>query len=667
MNNGFYEFSRGRQETTSSVFPYTGSAIITGSLEVIGILENGLSVTASGIYSHAEGDSTQALGDFSHAEGQGTIALARRQHVQGSFNLPSLIGSAFIVGNGSGDSNRSNLIFAAINAVQITGSLIVSSSNDPQFLVGSQSLIVSSSGNVGIGTPTPTVKLDVSGSALFKTNGVTTVTIGGSQSAASSQDGVLTLASSLGQNLTLDTRRGRGPRIYSTNATHDFDISAAAGSNLILNSTTASVGGVSIGISSTTGVASLAGKLDILDTTFASGSANSGSLLNLRQTWNTTGAPTALKLNVTDTASGASSLLMDIQKGGVSQIVVDKSGNLGVNAATLNAKLQVKGTGVTSTTNTLLLQNSALTNILTVKDDGSTIISGSLTTTQGITGSLFGTSSWAQNAVSSSKLEITNDIATNATHYILFSPSTTGSAKATIDSNTFTFNPSTDTLTSGDLTLAQLGSRTLTIQAYTFGGTEIKLIPNVTAGFARINVGNTNAPLDFQMNSVDVMRIAQDGKVGIGTTGATAKLEVKGTGSTSSTTTLLVQNSSLAPILTVKDDSTILLGNSQAPAFITTVKNTLTSSGAFTVYALPTSSYDGVFCDYTARSGSNARAGQIMAIWSGSSVNYTETTTTDFGNTTGLNLGVFISSSNMVITGSAATSTWTVKTIIRSI
>lgn len=36
MNNGFYEFSRGGQETTSSVFPYTGSAIITGSLQVVG-------------------------------------------------------------------------------------------------------------------------------------------------------------------------------------------------------------------------------------------------------------------------------------------------------------------------------------------------------------------------------------------------------------------------------------------------------------------------------------------------------------------------------------------------------------------------------------------------------------------------------------------------------
>jgi len=56
-----------------------------------------------------------------------------------------------------------------------------------------------------------------------------------------------------------------------------------------------------------------------------------------------------------------------------------------------------------------------------------------------------------------------------------------------------------------------------------------------------------------------------------------------------------------------------------------------------------------------------------MAIWSGSSVNFTETTTLDFGSTTGLNLGVFVSSGNMVLTGSASTTAWTIKTIVRSI
>lgn len=51
-------------------------------------------------------------------------------------------------------------------------------------------------------------------------------------------------------------------------------------------------------------------------------------VLNLAQTWNAAGvAFTALKLNVTNTASAASSLLMDLQVGLVSQEKTDKAGN----------------------------------------------------------------------------------------------------------------------------------------------------------------------------------------------------------------------------------------------------------------------------------------------------------------------------------------------------
>jgi hypothetical protein len=49
------------------------------------------------------------------------------------------------------------------------------------------------------------------------------------------------------------------------------------------------------------------------------------SLLDLKQTWNTSGTPTALKLNVTDTTSNSSSSLMDLQIGGVSKFRVEKS------------------------------------------------------------------------------------------------------------------------------------------------------------------------------------------------------------------------------------------------------------------------------------------------------------------------------------------------------
>jgi hypothetical protein len=52
----------------------------------------------------------------------------------------------------------------------------------------------------------------------------------------------------------------------------------------------------------------------------------SASFMDLAGTWNTTGTPTLIKANVTDTASNAASLLMDLQVGGSSQFSVTKAG-----------------------------------------------------------------------------------------------------------------------------------------------------------------------------------------------------------------------------------------------------------------------------------------------------------------------------------------------------
>jgi hypothetical protein len=55
------------------------------------------------------------------------------------------------------------------------------------------------------------------------------------------------------------------------------------------------------------------------------------SLIDASATWNTTGIPTLIKANVTDTASSSSSLLMDLQVGGSSKFKVDKTNGITVN------------------------------------------------------------------------------------------------------------------------------------------------------------------------------------------------------------------------------------------------------------------------------------------------------------------------------------------------
>jgi hypothetical protein len=209
----------------------------------------------------------------------------------------------------------------------------------------------------------------------------------------------------------------------------------------------------------------------------------------------------------------------------------------------------------------------------------------------------------------------------------------------------------------------------------------------LTASFA-LNAGGGGSPFPFTGSALITGSLGITGSVSISGSSTTSGsiLRVVGSGSTQPIFTVQgsqgelfsvtdslsgslfsVNDISGLPVLEVFSDNTTLVGNYQAPALITTTKQVLTNSGSFTVYAVPTASYDGTFFEYTLRSGSNARAGQIMAIWSGSSVNYTEMTTTNFGTTSGITFGVFISGSNMVLTGSASTSAWTIKTIVRSI
>jgi hypothetical protein len=56
--------------------------------------------------------------------------------------------------------------------------------------------------------------------------------------------------------------------------------------------------------------------------------ANTTPLLNFSGTWNTSGVVTGLKLNITDTASNANSILMDLQTGGASQFNINKTGGI---------------------------------------------------------------------------------------------------------------------------------------------------------------------------------------------------------------------------------------------------------------------------------------------------------------------------------------------------
>jgi len=88
-----------------------------------------------------------------------------------------------------------------------------------------------------------------------------------------------------------------------------------------------------------------------------------------------------------------------------------------------------------------------------------------------------------------------------------------------------------------------------------------------------------------------------------------------------------------------------------------------TTAGTTIVSSNATGSFNSAFYNYYISSGSNARAGQIMSVWSGSTINYTEVTTTDIGNTNTASLAVTLATGNVRLSFTAP-GVWTVRSIV---
>ena len=86
-----------------------------------------------------------------------------------------------------------------------------------------------------------------------------------------------------------------------------------------------------------------------------------------------------------------------------------------------------------------------------------------------------------------------------------------------------------------------------------------------------------------------------------------------------------------------------------------------------TVATVSTSDYTGAFFDYTCVSGSNARIGTVMAISVNTSVEFTDNSTTDIGDTSGVTLSVDLSGTTMRLRATTTTDNWAIKSIVRTL
>jgi hypothetical protein len=351
----------------------------------------------------------------------------------------------------------------------------------------------------------------------------------------------------------------------------------------------------------------------------------------------------------------------------------------------LGAKLGVRGQGTTSSTTSLLVQNSNTSASLAVLDNGyvgvgtatpayDLDVNGRGRFTNGLILAQSGYNGFINDGMYTAMGYNTGTEVNNTVLKIGFGTGTSVTTLLKLDNttNSTSAGPTTVLL---DI-LANPSQTANLLQWRNSGGTILGAI-NATG---KVAIGRTSATAsldvagNFRVSSSINTSISGSVVTVIGSGSAQPIFTVQGSqGELFSITDSLsgslfsVNDISGLPILEVFSDSSTLIGNYQDPMLITTAKVVQTNSGSFTLYSLPTASYDTAFFEYSIRSGSNARAGTIMAIQSGSAVNFTETTTTDFGSTSAVSFTVIVTGSNMALTGSSTSGAWTIKTIVRGI
>jgi hypothetical protein len=244
------------------------------------------------------------------------------------------------------------------------------------------------------------------------------------------------------------------------------------------------------------------------------------------------------------------------------------------------ARFAIKGSGTTFATNSLLVQNSAGTDLLKIRDDGQITCAGAIQAAGiiGTTYGLFGGASYLSASVG-----IKGSGTTSATTSLLVQNSAGNSALTILDNLNSQFG-GTVTSDGGFRSIAYFDSfqrvalnngLNTNPQNYLISGGvgRILLIDNTEADFNRLQFGGTTSSfpsLKRNGTAIDV-RLADDSNYAQFNTGATF---IKGSGTTSSTTALLVQNSAGTAALTVKDDLQVAFSG------IVTFDNNLTLNGA---------------------------------------------------------------------------------------
>lgn len=334
------------------------------------------------------------------------------------------------------------------------------------------------------------------------------------------------------------------------------------------------------------------------------------------------------------------------------------------------------------------LINSAIsdngTNIILGRNS---IITGSLNITQGVTASLLGTASYAVQALSASYWSGSIKHAETSS-YSFYAESVGGIISGSIvttGSNNFVGNQTISGSLSVTGNLTVLGTASFTyVTASQIALSASFLSLNVfepAERFGGIKVYDSGslahqATASLAWDSLRNVWVYQN-VTGSSTTGGVLIAGPENTGSLGNEAFLIdgrivksvgenhIDNSIMSEISGSIGVSGSLVVTGSFGLLQSIYKNQNTSSltsGTKIISTNSTSSYTSAFYNYVLSSGANARAGQFITVWNGSSINYTDVSTTDIGNTLSVVFTASLSGGNVVLSTVLPSNDWTIKT-----
>ena len=519
---------------------------------------------------------------------------------------------------------------------------------------GTENVTINASGRVGIGTTSPSAQLHISGA---------------------SNSGLLEIDSPKVNNIIYVSGSGN-VGIGTSNPTYQLHVSASGGTNgtIYTSNRVIAAGGTAA------------------DPTFATNSTIAGLF-----------EPSYANLGFTSYGGEAGRIETS-----------NRYWNIGMTGGT--AKMNIRGTGATSATNTLRVENSSGTPALIVQDDGRTFVGEDYTFTSAqryylLEASADGVLSFTNSTTSNGQTNgfLSGELYLNGTQ-----PFTNHRAINVITTNR---NTSTSNILRAFYASGRTGnSGAANTVAGFLGGVNIEGSGNVTnaIGLEIELYSQTNNKTITNMYGVKVQPLINSvgtitntyglyidsltagtqsnaaygiyqagtdknyfaGNLGIKTTSPSASLHISGA---SNSGLFEIDSPAVNNIIYASGSGNVGIGTGTPSARLHINGDTILSGSLYTygansdidsgslrtVLSVSTGSYRAAFFDYVLTSGSNARAGTVFSVWQGTSVEYADTSTNDIGNTSGVNLLVSMSGANIGLFASSSNDNWSMKALAR--